>query len=853
DPSDFYAEANVHANTRLNLTFSLFKGVSIQFHDVNTAEEKVTALKQYASVKAAYPVRAINGPSQQKRLWEAQPSRDPFVLRRQEENKDAYSTHIMTQVDKLRAKGITGKGIKIGVIDSGIDYKHPALGGCFGKGCLVEYGTDLVGDDFDGTFKTLPKPDSDPMDCGGHGTSVAGIIAARDNPLGFTGAAPDVKLGIYKVFGCAGSATTDVLIAAFNKAYEDGSNIITASISGPAGWIDEPWSAAVSRIVDAGVPCTLGAGNSGQMGIFFGGGAAGGKGVTSVASVDNIVVPARYLQDTYTINGSDPINFHYVPSVDRTAWDNVSLPLWSPSLNKFGSENGCDPYLSNTPNLSGKIVLVRRGECDFSKKAENAASKGAKYLMIYNNAAGGINIPSITLDNGGPGVIGASLATAEVGAAWISALQAGSNVIVNMRSPSNALPILVETPNNATGGYPSNFTSWGPNFDGYSKPQFGAPGGNIVTLYLQSQGSYEINSGTSLSTPLVASILALVAQVRGTFNPSVLESLLSATAKPSRFNIGFGAYPYLAPVAQQGAGLIQAFDAAYATSIISVSSLSFNDTDNIAKQSFAIKNLNSETVTYELSNIGAATAYTFAAGGDASAFPMSFPNDLVAEYATLAFSKSSILIPAGSEATIDVIATPPDLDTARLPVWSGYVAVNGSDGSSFTIPYQGISGSLHNRTVLVDSSDSVWLTTSEAADAGTFDPVQANHTFVLPPQGTANGTNSSIAAVAVNLAFGSPLVRFWVVPVTPSIAENATEVEGGVKTIGQIALAPMRWLSRDVSAPVWDGQLQDSSYAPEGQYKVVVQALHVYGDETKIEQFDHAESPLFNIVYEKAS
>lgn len=374
-----------------------------------------------------------------------------------------------------------------------------------------------------------------------------------------------------------------------------------------------------------------------------------------------------------------------------------------------------------------------------------------------------------------------------------------------------------------------------------------------MTLLPVSQGSFEVNSGTSLSTPLVASILALVGQARGTFDPAVLESLLSATAKPSRFNLGFGAQPYLAPVAQQGAGLVQAFDAAYATSLVSVSSLSFNDTDNLAKQSFTINNLNAEAVTYELSNIGAATAYTFSAGADASPCPMPFPNDLVAEYAQLDLSESKVTIPAGGNATIEVTARPPALDVARIPVWSGYIALNGSDGSTSTLPYQGISGSLHNLTVLVNSSDSVWLTTSEASDAGTYDPVPVNHTFVLPPPGTANGTNTSIASIAVNLAFGSPLVRFWVVPVTPAIAQNATEVSGDIMTIGQIARSPMPWVSRDVSAPVWDGQLGDGTFAPEGQYKVVVEALHVYGDKSKIEEFDRAESPTFDIMYKKAS
>jgi len=58
---------------------------------------------------------------------------------------------------------------------------------------------------------------------------VAGIIAAKDKKYGFTGAAPDVTLGAYKVFGCIGFVGNDVLIAAFNQAYEDGSDIITVS------------------------------------------------------------------------------------------------------------------------------------------------------------------------------------------------------------------------------------------------------------------------------------------------------------------------------------------------------------------------------------------------------------------------------------------------------------------------------------------------------------------------------------------------------------------------------------------------------------------------------------------------
>ena len=132
---------------------------------------------------------------------------------------------------------------------------------------------------------------------------------------------------------------------------------------------------------------------------------------------------------------------------------------------------------------------------------------------------------------------------------------------------------LVQNPNNATGGALSTFTSWGPTFEGDNKPQLGSPGGNILSTYPVAKGSYAVLSGTSMACPLVAGSLALIAQVRGTFDPAELENLLSANANPQLFNDGASFYEFLAPVQQQGGGLVQVLDAAYATVILSPSSL----------------------------------------------------------------------------------------------------------------------------------------------------------------------------------------------------------------------------------------------------------------------------------------
>jgi subtilisin family serine protease len=119
--------------------------------------------------------------------------------------------------------GLTGAGIRIGVIDSGVDYNHPALGGGFGPGYKIAYGYDLVGtiiayvgDDYEGsnTF-----PDDDPLDncsASSHGTHVAGIVggdttnvmdANFKSPSRFTGVAPNAIMGAYRVFGCSARGT----------------------------------------------------------------------------------------------------------------------------------------------------------------------------------------------------------------------------------------------------------------------------------------------------------------------------------------------------------------------------------------------------------------------------------------------------------------------------------------------------------------------------------------------------------------------------------------------------------------------------------------------------------------------
>src|SRR4051794_23414539 len=110
----------------------------------------------------------------------------------------------MSGVDKAHAAGFTGAGVTIAILDTGIDYTHPSLGGGFGPGFKVVRGFDLVGDAYNGT--NTPVPDGDPLDqCNGHGTHIAGIIGANPgNEFGMSGVAFGAQLAMYRVFGCAG-------------------------------------------------------------------------------------------------------------------------------------------------------------------------------------------------------------------------------------------------------------------------------------------------------------------------------------------------------------------------------------------------------------------------------------------------------------------------------------------------------------------------------------------------------------------------------------------------------------------------------------------------------------------------
>lgn len=174
---------------------------------------------------------------------------------------------------------VEGDNIDVAIVDTGIDYNHPALGGCFGEGCKVVAGYDFV------------NRDNDPVDDDGHGTHVAGIVAADSDSL--RGVAPKVRLHAYKVLDNFGNGFTTDIIDALEYALDPDGNpdtddqvdIINMSLGGP-GDKDDPLAVAVNNAVRAGITVVVAAGNGGSYGDIAASTPAASELAITVASSD---------------------------------------------------------------------------------------------------------------------------------------------------------------------------------------------------------------------------------------------------------------------------------------------------------------------------------------------------------------------------------------------------------------------------------------------------------------------------------------------------------------------------------------------------------------------------------------
>lgn len=439
----------------------------------------------------------------------------------------------------------------------------------------------------------------------------------------------------------------------------------------------------------------------------------------------------------------------------------------------------------------------------------------------------------------------------EQGVEWVGLMDKGLDVRISILDESNAEYMLTDTRNDFTGGFVSEYTSWGPTLELDVFPTLGAPGGNILSTYLLSQGGYAVESGTSMATPFMAGVYALVGQVRGTLDPTELVQYLSTTSRAQIWNDGTGTLNGLAPVPQQGAGLVQAYDAAFTTTQINSKGISFNDTDNFRIATFTIRNMGSEAVTYKIGNNPALSMLTF---GSHSNRPLDFPNAIIATTADLDFSNTSVRIPPNGRANITVkptIAKAPGLREGLLPIYSGYITINGSNGEDLSIPYFGVVGSMYDTLVMTRNDYSAHYCPADASssfgDKTTFTlPYPTSEKLALDPNSVTPGMYPS---VSFHLNLGTRILRADVIALAPNYSRPTTTVLGR-KIAGSVYGFPEHFVPRIPKYVYFTGMLDDGTIVPQGDYGLSIRALKLFGDPEKPHDYEDLFVNNFTLWYQ---
>ena len=801
----------------------LFNGVSIAAGDGQLA-----ALQELGSVKTTYPVLELD----------YVPTPTP----------DLTTAVAMTGADLANGAGYTGTGVKVAVMDTGVDYNHSDLGGdgsdsdaASDDGVFdgdfpnsrVTTGHDFVGDKFDASeflasgapnpnYNPTPDPDPDPDDCNGHGTHVAGIVGAKSaGPGGVTGVAPDVKFGAYRVFGCGGSTTADIMLAAMERALADGMHVLNMSIgSAFQTWPQYPTAAGADKLVDAGMVVVTSIGNSGADGLYSAGAPGVGNNVIGTASYDNSHVALA----TFTVSPAGLTIGYANATAAPPAPTTGSLPLaktGTPTTNGDGCVNPPAPG-----SMTGKAVLIRRGSaavtCGFYDKALAAQNAGAAAVILYNNVAGRF---SPTVAGAVPITIPVVAISDTEGVAINNAIEAGPQTLTWTAQSGKFV--------NATAGLISSFSSYGMNAELTLKPDIGAPGGLIRSTYPIENGTYATISGTSMASPHVAGAAALLRQARPTLAASQFRAVLQNSADPKNWsgNPGLG---FLDFVHRQGAGMVDIDDSIVSTTTVTPGKLSLGEGLG-GTATLTIANSGSSDETYTLGHTGALTS----APSGTTTSPFSF--GVFAPGASAAFSAPSVVVPAGGTATVGVTITASG-GIAEQAQYGGYITLTTGSGQVYRVPYAGLKGDYQSIVVVVPTSNGFpWL----AKLSGGFYSKQsdgATYTFV----------NGDVPYFLAHLRHQSRKLEFTVVD-----AATGQELSGKGQNPNAII---ENYLPRNATAGgffawEWDGKLTQNTKGtktrvnvPNGTYKVVMKVLKALGDPANPAHTETWTSPSFTIA-----
>jgi subtilisin family serine protease len=749
---------------------TLWNGLSVSLD-----RSELAKLSRVPGVKALYPVATIAAP----------PAPSP-------NNPNLATALAMTGADIAQSSlGLTGAGIRVAVMDTGIDYHHPDLGGCFGPGCRVETGYDFVGNAYESP-ESEPVPDPDPDDCGGHGTHVAGIVGANG---AVKGVAPGVTFGAYKVFGCTGTTSSDILIAAMERVLADGMHILNMSLGSSFQWPQYPTSQASDRLVNKGVAVVAAIGNSGRDGLYSSGAPGVGSKVIGVASFENTHISMGH----FTVSPDSAAIKYLTASGSPAAPLSGTFPM-ARTGTATSSDDGC--VAPPAGSLVGKVALVRRGECLFYVKAVNAHNAGAIAVVIYNNADG---LEPIVLSGTPPVTIPVVFISAADGVLIDGRLAAGS---VSLTWKNDLISAV-----NPAGGQVSSFSAFGMAPDLSLKPDLGAPGGQIRSTYpLELQGGYATLSGTSMASPHVAGAVALLLQAHPRTPSQAVRTILQNSADPKpRADAPAG----LDHVQRQGAGMLDIDDAILATTKVEPGKLALGESQaGPQTRKLTIENKGDAWVTYVLSHEAA-----LATGSD------TFAPSPVAAPAVLSFSAPSVAVPPGGKGAVEVtIAAPGSLPDRGL--YGGYVVFTPEGGGPvYRVPYGGFKGDYQSIVALTPTPYGLpWL----ASCSGGYTVPKYDLTTETP-------------CVYVHLDHQVRRLRMEVIHATTGKPwHRALEVE---------------YLSRnaapdDYFAFSWDGTTKGGNKVyrvPDGQYVIKLSVQKALGEDGNPAHWETWTSPPFAI------
>ncbi|HJF31987.1 MAG TPA: S8 family serine peptidase, partial [Sporosarcina psychrophila] len=468
-------------------------------------------------------------------------------------------------IERLWAEGIEGQGIKVAVLDTGIDKDHPDFAGIYkgGKNFIPNSSTYTRTRADNDASETSPveRPAGTPeFNANGsafytsHGTHVAGTIAAIGaNPYGVKGIAPKVDLYAYRVLGAYGSGSTSGIIAAIEESVKQKMDVINLSLGGGANSETDGGSFAINNAMMAGTISVIATGNSGP-----------NRGTMGTPSTARLGIAVG--------NTTNPES-HFNSDVNVTV-GNYQL---SKNLNLMGTTFGTDlaTQLSGDYqvvavrgmgtkadyaglDVKGKVVLVSRGDIAFVDKIEFAREAGAIAILIHN-FAGGSNAPNASgtfLGDAFEFIPAYDLSQTD-GDAMRAALKDGQGTVTF--GNFNKTTTIGDDVNDSSSRGPST-----PNFD--IKPDVSAPGTNIMSTIPMYKAdfpdanydqAFSRKTGTSMATPHIAGIAALVKQANPSWNAFDVKVALSNSAKilnTTKYD-----------VMSQGAGRVQPYAAAHPT------------------------------------------------------------------------------------------------------------------------------------------------------------------------------------------------------------------------------------------------------------------------------------------------